>query len=531
MANSKYKYVKEEFEKEIEDVNGRLIPCTWIIVRIDGHDFRRFSQVHEFMKPNDEQALNLMNSCAMALLEEYPDIVYAYGFSDEYSFILKKTSNFYQRRASKIVSITVSFFSSLYVMKWKEFFPQKEMRFLPSFHGQIFLCPEAKVLKDYLVWRRDECHVNNQYDTCYWMLVKSGRTEEEAQNILKGSQKQDRNELLFQQFGVNYEKLPIMFRRGSCILKEKVEEIVKYDQAGDPVRRVREKLIVDHFDPDWLSFWAKHPCLIDALLIPKENFWKIWSTKCDSVKSFEFEDKLIPSTWIVVRIDGCRFHRFSEIHEFEKPNDEQALNLMNSCAVAMLEEFQDLVFSYGVSDEYSFVLKEGSQFCQRRARKIISRTVSLFSSLYVMKWKVFFPREELKYPPSFDGRAVCYPLVPILRHYLSWRQIDCHINNQYNTCFWMLVKSGKTEREAHDLLKGTQTQEKNKLLLQQFGINYERLPVMFRKGSCVYRDKVGESIQDTKGGDPVKKSLKVIVDHCDIIGPSFWTAHPSILEG
>lgn len=44
--------------------------------------------------------------------------------------------------------------------------------------------------------------------------------------------------------------------------------------------------------------------------------------------------------------------RFSEEHEFEKPNDGQALNLMNSCAVAVMEEFKDVVFSYGVSDEF-----------------------------------------------------------------------------------------------------------------------------------------------------------------------------------
>lgn len=48
------------------------------------------------------------------------------------------------------------------------------------------------------------------------------------------------------------------------------------------------------------------------------------------------------------------FGRFSEVHEFEKPNDERALNLMNSCAVAVMEELPDLVFSYGVSDEYRY---------------------------------------------------------------------------------------------------------------------------------------------------------------------------------
>lgn len=50
------------------------------------------------------------------------------------------------------------------------------------------------------------------------------------------------------------------------------------------------------------------------------------------------------------------FGRFSEVHEFEKPNDKQALNLMNSCAVAVLEEIQDIIFAYGVSDEYRYAI-------------------------------------------------------------------------------------------------------------------------------------------------------------------------------
>ncbi|KAL0696145.1 hypothetical protein Bca4012_063325 [Brassica carinata] len=56
--------------------------------------------VHEFEKPNDEAALNLMNSCSALVLEEYPDIIFAYGYSDEYIFVFKKTSRFYQRRVS-----------------------------------------------------------------------------------------------------------------------------------------------------------------------------------------------------------------------------------------------------------------------------------------------------------------------------------------------------------------------------------------------------------------------------------------------
>ncbi|CAL9776410.1 unnamed protein product [Musa acuminata subsp. burmannicoides] len=109
------------------------------------------------------------------------------------------------------------------------------------------------------------------------------------------------------------------------------------------------------------------------------------NSKYEYVKKFETDDRLSPSSWIVVRIDGCHFHRFSAEHAFAKPNDENALNLMNSCAVSMLEQFPDIVFAYGVSDEYSFIWKETTQFYQRRASKLLSLSVSYFTSVYVMK--------------------------------------------------------------------------------------------------------------------------------------------------
>ncbi|KAJ6807532.1 tRNA(His) guanylyltransferase 2 [Iris pallida] len=255
------------------------------------------------------------------------------------------------------------------------------------------------------------------------------------------------------------------------------------------------------------------------------------NSKYEYVKKFEADDKLPPYNWIVVRIDGCHFHRFTADQEFEKPNDQNALDLMNSCAVSMMDQFPDIVFAYGVSDEYSFILKETTQFYQRRSSKILSLFVSYFSALYIFKWKDFFPHKALELPPFFDGRVVCYPKLRIVRDYLTWRQVDCHINNQYNTCFWMLVKSGKSVKEAQELLKGTQTKDKNELLFQQFGINYAKLPAIFRKGSCVYKDKVEETVKLDDTGNPIKRvRMKVTVGHFDIIGPKFWSEHPNILE-
>ena len=40
----------------------------------------------------------------------------------------------------------------------------------------------------------------------------------------------------------------------------------------------------------------------------------------------------VPNCWIVVRLDGKGFHKFSDAHKFAKPNEKPALDLMNKCA-------------------------------------------------------------------------------------------------------------------------------------------------------------------------------------------------------
>ena len=91
--------------------------------------------------------------------------------------------------------------------------------------------------------------------------------------------------------------------------------------------------------------------------------------------------------------------------------------------------------------------------------------------------------------PSFDGRAIAYPKLRILKDYLSWRQVDCHINNLYNTTFWALVLQGKMkEKDAEEYLKGSTAGDKNEILFSKFGINYNNEEIMFRKGSIVFRE-------------------------------------------
>lgn len=79
------------------------------------------------------------------------------------------------------------------------------------------------------------------------------------------------------------------------------------------------------------------------------------NSKFEYVKNFERDDGLLPGCWIVVRVDGRGFHRFSNKHGFAKPNDLRAIKLMNKAAEGVLRDVQDIVLGYGVSDEFRCV--------------------------------------------------------------------------------------------------------------------------------------------------------------------------------
>ncbi|TBU33543.1 tRNAHis guanylyltransferase [Dichomitus squalens] len=273
------------------------------------------------------------------------------------------------------------------------------------------------------------------------------------------------------------------------------------------------------------------------------------------VRNFELPDPLLPGTFMVLRIDGHAFHRLSEEHNFAKPNDERALQLMDHAARDVMTEFKDIVLAFGESDEYSFLFRKSSTLYNRREAKILTTVTSLFTSSYVFNWSKYLSDTPLKYCPSFDGRIVLYPSTTVVRDYFSWRQADTHINNLYNTLFWALVlKGGQTTTQAHAVLRGTVSSQKHEMLFSRFGINYNELPARFRKGSVLVREEVSTENEGVDGleatplpvseevsevvssGAPRKASKKKVrvrttieLCHCDIIGDEFWNARPNIL--
>ena len=126
-----------------------------------------------------------MNAAAKAVMADLPDIVLAYGVSDEYSFVFHKSCQLFERRSSKLVSTVVSTFTAFYVYLWPSFFgpsggvvagrdedgvpivdfstlsiPETQPlapSHLPTFDGRAVCYPSVQNLRDYLSWRQVDC--------------------------------------------------------------------------------------------------------------------------------------------------------------------------------------------------------------------------------------------------------------------------------------------------------------------------------------------------------------------------------------
>lgn len=268
MANSRFEYVRN-FERQ-----NILLPDCHIIIRVDGKGFHKISDFYNFDKPNDVSALEIINSCALKMFDLFPDIILAYGDSDEYSFLLKKSCNLFDRREFKLITTFSSTFTSLYQFYWNQINTTKILNIdkLPTFDARAVLYPNDEVLKDYFKWRQVDCHINNLYNTTFWTLVlKGGLSNKEAENKLSGTLSSDKNEILFSDFGINYNNEPEIFKKGTIYVRELVDfSVTKYSEnptletLNRMIKRAK-KSVVNEYHCDLINdkFWDSRPYLLN----------------------------------------------------------------------------------------------------------------------------------------------------------------------------------------------------------------------------------------------------------------------------
>ena len=78
---------------------------------------------------------------------------------------------------------------------------------------------------------------------------------------MKGTLAGDKNEILFSEFGINYNNEPAQFKKGTTIIKKKVA--VPCENGDGSATKLRSKLV--HLDCDIIGeeFWTEHPHLLE----------------------------------------------------------------------------------------------------------------------------------------------------------------------------------------------------------------------------------------------------------------------------
>ena len=204
-------------------------------------------------------------------------------------------------------------------------------------------------------------------------------------------------------------------------------------------------------------------------------------SKWKDIRLFEFEQKFLPDTYIVIRLSMFNYHDFISSHSLDFPYDNKLFRLFQACGREVSQNLDDISCFLANDEEISFIFKRQATCHNRRRDKLVSTVSSLFSSAFTFFWKKFFNSILLQSPPMFLGKGMTIPNRRILRNYLISRQENMYQSALQRYCQIVLQRISKDKNECLSM----NVSEKNELLFSH-GINFNSLPAHHRHGIFTY---------------------------------------------
>lgn len=229
----------------------------------------------------------------------------------------------------------------------------------------------------------------------------------------------------------------------------------------------------------------------------------------DRMKRYESVSKnyLMRRQPAIIRIDGVAFHTFTK--GFEKPFDDNLINIMQSTMLYLCENVQGCVIGYAQSDEISLVLCDYQKldtdvWFGYNVQKLTSVSASLATfifnrdfttlteSLYVssdeldetvnnMSLEQYYDnlRTAAHKGAMFDARAFTVPIEEV-NNYLLWRQRDATRNS---------IQALGQSLYSHKELEGISNKALQDKMFSEKGVNWNDIPTCKKRGSCcIYKD-------------------------------------------
>jgi len=214
--------------------------------------------------------------------------------------------------------------------------------------------------------------------------------------------------------------------------------------------------------------------------------------------------KFPPNAWVVLRVDGRSFSRFTEAR-FEKPFDPKFSDMMVAAARSLMTSLGG-IYTYTESDEISMLLPREWAHFDREVEKVVSLAAGTASAAFTL---------ACGEAGVFDGRAWIGTTDADVVDYFRWRHADatrCCLNGW---CYWTLRKEGVSVAAATAELERLDVRGKNELLYRR-QINFNDVPLWQRRGIGLYHEQYAKPGRNPITGEETSAVRRRLVENREL---------------
>ena len=145
-------------KQDYEDALRLYLPRrSYVVIRIDGRGFHKFTA--GLPRPYCRELANALDEAALCLCQEAIGCRFAYGQSDEYSFLLtdferEDASLWFDGNVQKIVSVSASLFTGAF----NRAFDSKK---IAVFDSRVMVISQRAEVSRYFLWRQLDASANS----------------------------------------------------------------------------------------------------------------------------------------------------------------------------------------------------------------------------------------------------------------------------------------------------------------------------------------------------------------------------------
>ena len=201
---------------------------------------------------------------------------------------------------------------------------------------------------------------------------------------------------------------------------------------------------------------------------------------------------------VIIRLDGKAFHTFTK--GFKRPYDEILHNTMNSTMKYLCENIQGCKLGYTQSDEITLLLTDYDTITTDAWFGYgMQKVCSVAASMATLAFNSFFRQYYNETLAELGAPLASDPYLSKLSEKLDCEMLDARCfsipKDEVTNCFiWRQQDATRNAIQmlgqcnfSHRELQGKSCNDIQDMLMTQKGINFNDMPVEFKRGVCCYR--------------------------------------------